>query len=81
MAVLSDADRIIIWQKLMAQAQCPNVLKTDFRAAVNAADDWVDTNAAAFNTTLPTAYKNSATAAQKAALIAAVTLKRYGRDF
>lgn len=81
MANLSDADRITVWRKLMAQAECPgSVLKADFRAAVNDLDAFLETNAATINNALPQPYRGAASTEQKAALLAAVALKRWGRD-
>jgi hypothetical protein len=83
MAVLSDTDRAKIWRGLMRYSpfgSVPNVVKTDLRAAVNAADDWVDTNSASFNTALPTAFRNNANATQKSLLLVAVVLMRQGVD-
>ena len=79
MAVLSEGDRALIHKAFMAKGHCaPTNLKTDIRAAVNAADDWVDTNAASFNTALPAAFKNAASASQKAILLAFCCLRRAG---
>lgn len=50
--------------------------KADLLAAVNAADDWVDANSAAYNTALPAAFRNGATAGQKSLLLAVVVLIR-----
>lgn len=50
--------------------------KADLLAAVNAVDDWVDSNAAAYNTALPAAFRTGATANQKALLLAVVVLMR-----
>lgn len=81
MAVLSEGDRSTVWARAMAKAMCPGaVTKPDFRAAVDAVDDWVEANAASFNTALPQPYRGAASAAQKAALLAAVALKKFGRD-
>jgi hypothetical protein len=81
MAVLSDNARLQIWRGLMrywsARLEGVGVTKTDFRAAVNAADDWADSNASSFNTALPTAFRNNATNGQKALLLAVVALARF----
>jgi len=81
MAVLADSIRLQLWRGLMrywsAQLEGVGVNKTDLRAAVDAADDWANSNAASFNTALPTAFKNNATAGQKALLLAVVALARY----
>jgi hypothetical protein len=81
MANLSDADRITVWRALMERAECPGtVLKTEFRAAVNDLDAYLESTAAALNSALPQPYRGAATQAQKAALLAAVALKKWGRD-
>lgn len=52
----------------------------DLEACIVAADAWCAANAAAFNTALPAgAFKSNATNAQKAALLASVALRRYGK--
>jgi hypothetical protein len=52
--------------------------KTDLAAAVNATDDWIDTNQAAFNTALPANFKNNATLTQKTLLFCYVAMRRAG---
>lgn len=66
----------------MALAICPpGVLKADFLAAVNAIDDWIELNTASFNLALPQPYRGAASASQKAALLAAVALRKFnGRN-
>lgn len=81
MAVLNEAQRAAVWAHLMqllsdARETCA-ITKTQLRAAVDAADDWADTNAPNFNNALPTAAKNNLTSGQKAMLLAYVVLKRY----
>lgn len=81
MAVLSDADRKIAAREFIRfafeqLAQTAIMDTATIKAAVDAADDWCDTNAAAFNTALPTAFKNTASVAQKNILLAYVALKR-----
>jgi hypothetical protein len=51
--------------------------KVDLAAAVTAADAWATSNAASYNTALPDPFKSSATASQKAVLLAYVALKRW----
>jgi len=78
MAVLSDADRALTHAEWMSLGNFPpTVLKADLRAAVNAVDDWVDTNAAAYNTALPQPFRGDATAAQKALVLQFVVSKRF----
>jgi hypothetical protein len=52
--------------------------KDDLAAAVTAADTWATSAAGAFNAALPDPFKSTATAAQKAILLAYVCLKRAG---
>ena len=82
MAVLPDTDRVRIWRGLMRywsslQETLGGITKADLRAAVNAADAWVDSNAAAYNTALPATFRNNATAGQKSLLLVAVVLMRF----
>lgn len=83
MAVLSTTVRQQLWRGLMRfwsqrLEAVSGLTKTDLQAAVNAADDWADANAASFNSALPTTFRNNATSAQKALLLAVVVLARYG---
>ena len=79
MAVLTDQQRFDVWAEFMRRRLCPgSISKADLRAAVNAVDDWVEANAAAFNTALPQPFRGAATAEQKAALLSYVALKRFG---
>lgn len=79
MAVLPDLDRERVWRWLLRNltGSC-DFTKTELRAAVNAADDWADANATAYNLALPAAFRTKASAAQKALLLAAVVMRRHG---
>jgi len=82
MAALSTTIRQQIWRGLMRYwstqlETVAGITKSDLQAAVNAADDWADSNAASYNSALPTAFRTNATAAQKALLLAIVVLARY----
>lgn len=46
-------------------------------AAIAATDDWIDANAAGYNSALPAAARNGLTAAQKAEMFSYVSLARY----
>jgi hypothetical protein len=84
MAALPDADRQRVWRGLMRFAGFgtpPNVLKADLKAAVDATDDWIEANQAAFNTALPAAFRTNATTAQKTILFCAVALMRVSQSF
>lgn len=79
MAILTDQDRADVnadFQRTETGA-FGAILKADLRAAVNAIDQWVSDNAAAFNTAIPQPARAKLTASQKARLLAAVVLKRY----
>lgn len=52
--------------------------RPDLQAAISAADTWATNNSASFNQALPEPFKSTATAAQKAALLAYVCLRRAG---
>jgi hypothetical protein len=80
MAALSQAerDRISRWFQRDPNLGQASFTKPELAAAVNAADDWADQNAAAYNSALPTVFRNSATAGQKAMLLAYVIARRWG---
>lgn len=81
MAVLSDADRAAEWAELMRDLSAAGepcaVTKADLRAALNAADTWVDDNAASFNAAIPQPARGALTASQKARLLMRVVRRRY----
>lgn len=79
MAVLSDADRLAVWAQWMREnTEACGITKPDLRAAVDALDVFLDTNATAINTAIPLPARTTLTTAQKARLLAYVTLKRWG---
>lgn len=53
--------------------------KPDLQAAVAATDQWVEDNTSSFNTALPQPFRSSATAEQKAWVLAFVLWRRIGR--
>ncbi len=81
MAALSDSDRFSVWAQYMSDAgserQAPPLSKVDLRAAINAIDDWVDTNTTAFNNAIPQPARGALTTKQKANLLLYVVTKRY----
>jgi len=79
MTVLSDENRAIIRSEWMRDdtGEWGAVTKPDLRAAVNAADDWVNGNAASFNGALPALAQSELTASQKAQLLVHVVHKRF----
>jgi hypothetical protein len=81
MAVMSAEERRRVWAYLMRQgdpAAVPGVSKTDLRAAVDAADGWIEANSAAFNSALPAAYRTASTTPQKTMLLCWVAMRRAG---
>ncbi len=81
MAVLSDPDRAALWAEFMRDrsgARDPLALtKADLRAAVNAIDDWLNTNAAALNSAIPQPARGALTVPQKALLLQHCVARRY----
>lgn len=79
MAVLSDNDRAAAWAELMRRFDgVTSLSKADLRAAVNAVDDWVDSNSSSFNTALPQPARSTLTAKQKAQVLVYVVTRRSG---
>lgn len=79
MAVLADTERIKVWRAFMRlNAEATPYTKTQLKAAVDAADDWADTNASAYNTALPVAFRNNASTTQKSILLCYVIMRRAG---
>lgn len=65
--------------RFMSETRTPfNLTKAQVDAAIAATDDWIDANAASFNSALPTAARNNLTASQKAQLFHLVAMRRYG---
>jgi hypothetical protein len=82
-AVMSAEERRRTWAHLMrewdrALGGIP-VNKVDLRAAVDAADQWADDNAASFNTALPQPFKGAASIGMKSLLLCYVIMRRAGR--
>ncbi|PWK81726.1 hypothetical protein C8D88_116138 [Lentzea atacamensis] len=75
---LDATGRARVWAHAMRNwtGSLSGVTKSDLQAAVNAIDDWVDTNQASFNTALPLAFRTNASAAQKALLFCFVLMRR-----
>ena len=83
MAVISDADRVVVWEDALKNASVLDpfvgLLKADIRAAVDAVDGWVNDNAVSFNRALPLTARTALTVKQKARLLALVITKRFER--
>lgn len=78
MAVLADADRVLVWAEVMRSIACQGVIKPELRAAIDAIDNWVDSNATSFNAAIPQPARSALTTKQKAALLMYVVQKRFG---
>lgn len=87
-AVLSDADRAKVTARYMQRLSddrqtCHSaILKAVIRSSVNAVDDWCDSAATgipatSYNAALPTAFRNNATAKQKALMLLMVVDERH----
>lgn len=83
MAALDDAARTAVWADYQTEESRSKprrelgLTKADLRAAVDATDDWIDANAASYNSALPTAARTTLSAKQKAALFMAVACRRF----
>lgn len=84
MAVLSDSDRARLWRGIQrywsAQLIPCGITKADVRAAINAADDWLNANAASYNSALPQPARGTLTTAQKALILVMAALARFLPD-
>lgn len=79
MAVLSDTERGLANSEWMTtNLQTCAITKVQLRAAIDAADQWREDNAASFNNALPAAARNNLTAKQKALLLVMVIQRHYG---
>lgn len=81
MANMTSAQRAELWAPYMqdisdARESCA-ITKAQLRAAVDALDAWLDTNAATINTAIPQPARGSLTTAQKARLLTYVIRQRY----
>lgn len=81
MTVLTQEVRTELWANIMrrlsAERQAVAINKLELRAAVDAVDDWIEANAASFNSALPVAARTGLTPQQKAMMLAWVVIKRY----
>lgn len=77
MAVLDDTTRQTIRNYVMRRWGSA-LSKADLRAAIDATDSWIDSNAASFNSALPAAAQSGLTAQEKTVLFCVVALRRAG---
>lgn len=82
MAVLSEGERATLHHRIMQRistlGQSTGATKPEWRQLVDAADDWVDTNAGAYNTAIPAGIRGKFTTTQKALALALVCFRRAG---
>lgn len=78
MAVLPELDRARALIGLMRDGSFGAVTKADLRAAVDATDAWIDSNAASYNVSIPQPARNALTPAQKTLLFCFVAMRRAG---
>ena len=81
MAALSDEERRRVWAQYMRLGVSLGVMdfsKAELRAAVDAIDNFLETNATAINNAFPAAFRTKATASQKAAVVGYVAMRRAG---
>lgn len=81
MAVLSDSDRVIAWKALMAKidnlGHSTQLLKSEVRELINAADSFIDSNATTYNQTISQPTRGKATNKEKAAALLFAISKRF----
>ncbi len=80
MAVLSNPDRAAVsrdFQVDRTTGTLAGLTKADVLAAVNALDDFMNTNATAVNNAIPQPARSALTTTQKALLLQYVIEKRY----
>jgi hypothetical protein len=80
MAVMSDGDRIACWEQWMREnleTITGSMTKAEFRAAVDATDQWVSDNSASYNSAIPQPARGAMSNSQKAFLLSVVLLKRF----
>ncbi len=81
MAVLTDVDRKNIWanymRKLSKRHDSISIIKSELRDAVNAVDNWIDSNQTSYNNSLPTPARTTLTQKQKAELMVFVIQRRW----
>lgn len=80
MTTLADQDRFDVWTALMRDGgfvSANGVSKADLRAAVDAIDSYLNTNASAINSAIPQPARANLSTPIKALLLQGVVQKRY----
>lgn len=82
MAVLPEVTRSHlhrrIMQRISALGSSTSATKSEWRQLIDAADDFVDSNASSYNTSIPAGVRAKFTSDQKALALALVCLSRSG---
>lgn len=79
MAAMNESDRARCAAQFGRDNTEPvSITKADLRAAINAADDWIDANSASFNAALPQPARGALSATQKTFLFVYVAMRRRG---
>lgn len=82
MAVLPEATRSRlhqwIMQRISALGSSTSATKSEWRQLIDAADDFVNSNASSYNTSIPAGVRAKFTSDQKALALALVCLSRSG---
>lgn len=80
MAIMTNQQRFDTWADYMRappSGETVSIVKADLRAALDAVDQWVSDNAAAFNAAIPLPARTALSAGQKARLLMFVVQKRF----
>lgn len=75
---LTTEERMAAIRRFLRRRRPPDVAKADVIAAAQAMDEWLDANAASFNSALADPFKGVATTQQKYLLLLYILLKRMG---
>lgn len=75
---LDVTSRRRVWAHLMRSGTGWSATKQELLAAVDATDDWIESNQASFNAALPQPFRGQASLAQKTLVFAYVAFRRAG---
>jgi len=75
---LDATNRTRVGNQLMRASGWPGITKADLRAAVDATDDWIESNQTSFNNALPQPFRGAASLVLKTLLFAYVAFRRAG---
>lgn len=79
MAALTDEQRRDLWARMMREnTDGVSISKAELRAALDAIDDRVDSNAASMNSAIPQPARGALSASQKARLLSLIVEARFG---